>query len=629
VNSKTRIIIFALFSLTSFSHIIFPHIDRDLEIEALYEHINHTKTTIGAQRLHGLLSQPTNELKTLQARQNIIAYIVEHDDIHTRLSALLNTFAQNEKSLEQIAQPSTQIEKAFLENLYFSHDSFKKYNHDPAYLELGQVAYLGNLCSSLAQHALTYAIFTWGLNEEHVCINHPAREMDQTDTQKDSVHTEKKNKHADAHPDHENKKKHTHEADKHTKDKQHAHQHHHDKNKACSESHDDHGCDHPSHASKNVFKTLAQSKSFRYAFQLWHVVAQVQELYSIQSVVRHHLKCIGTMQDQLISVATSIRTLKKLHAVLEKHPEISSNLPHYQELHNVCRGTTISPNLKQLLALLATKTFSSTPSIFSRIGIILAAYKLVQEVGNELQPALNAVAELDVYLSCAKLVKNHQSGPLCYCFASYQQNSTCPLLEACNFWHPLAQEQTIVLNSISLGSGNHPRNIIITGPNASGKSTSLKEIILCAYLAQTLTIVPAEKYSQTMYKEIYSSMVVSDNIRKNMSLFVTEINDAEELLTRVNSLEEGEYMLIALDELFKSTSHEKGQSVARKLLQHLYACPQIITLTSTHFSELSALADEKDNRCANYTLDHFKLIPGVNSSNPFDIIKEQKPSKLL
>jgi DNA mismatch repair ATPase MutS len=336
------------------------------------------------------------------------------------------------------------------------------------------------------------------------------------------------------------------------------------------------------------------------------------------------------MQDQLIGVANSIRTLKKLHALLEQHPEISKNLAHYQDLSNICRGTHISQNLMQLLALLATNTFSGTSTIFSRWGIILTSYKLMQEVGHELQPALQAVGELDVYVNCAELVNNHQSGPLYYCFASYQHNSTSPILEAYNFWHPLMpQGSTITLNSISLGAANNPRNIILTGPNASGKSTSLKAIILCAYLAQTLTIVPAEKYCQTIYEELYSSMVVSDNIRKNMSLFVTEINDAEELLARVNNLEENEYMLIALDELFKSTNHEKGQSVACNLLQQLYACPQVITLTSTHFSTLSALADEKNNRCANYTLEHFKLIPGINSSNPFDIIKEQIASNLI
>ena len=615
-----KIIFFALFSFGFIPHFIFSEINRDLEIDVLYEHMNHTKTNIGAQKLHFLLSNPINELETLQARQNIISYIAEHNNLHTKLSALLNTFSKNEKQLEQIVQPSTEIEATFLENLYFSHDSLQKYNHSPFYLELGQVAYFGNLCSSLVQHALAFAIFTWGLDEEHVCINHPAKKTSHTHNHKDHAHKEKKHKHD-----------HKHEADKHTRHEDHAPKQHNHDHKTCPQSHttNDHHCDHPSHASHNIFKTLAQSPTFRYAFQLWHVVAQVQELYAIQAVVRHHLKCIIAMQDQLIGVANSIRTLKKLHVVLEEHPEISSHLAHYQDLHNICLATKVSPNLEKLLILLATKTFATKASVFSRIGIVLAAYKLVQEVGNELQPALNAVAELDVYVNCAELVKNHQSGPLHYCFASYHQNSNNPLLEVYNFWHPLVQGPTIELNSISLGTENNPRNIILTGPNASGKSTSLKAIILCAYLAQTLTIVPAERYCQTIYEELYSSMVVSDNIRKNMSLFVTEINDAEELLARVSNLEEDEYMLIALDELFKSTNHEKGQSVAYNLLQQLYASPQVITLTSTHFSELSALADEKDNRCANYTLDHFKLIPGINSSNSFDIIKEHIASNLI
>jgi DNA mismatch repair ATPase MutS len=300
-------------------------------------------------------------------------------------------------------------------------------------------------------------------------------------------------------------------------------------------------------------------------------------------------------------------------------------LVHYSELEKVCTAEHLSEKLTLLLNLLDTATFKGKPSALSRIGIILAAYKLMQEVGNELQPALHALGEIDAYVSCAHVLNCDH-----YSFAQYDTISPTPFLHAQNFWHPLVASDSIELNSISLGLHNNMRNIIITGPNACGKSTNLKALALCAYLAQTITIVPAEQCNQTVYKEIYSAIVVSDKIQENKSLFVAELIDAEELLMRAENLGAGEYMIIVLDELFKSTHHEKGQQVAVQLLEHLYALPNVITIVSTHFEKLIELADQNHAICANYTVDDFKLKPGIGSrDNTFDIVSKKTRSRLL
>lgn len=608
-SSTTRllVLIYSLALTTTF----YAGIERDLEVDALFTTINHTQSHHGAYALRSLLAQPVADQNILENRQTIIAHIAENKELHTQLNKLLKAFAEQESKFEYIMHPASDIETAFLENLYFSHDYLKKYNHSPLYLELGQIAYLGNLCSSLVQHALAFAILTWGVGEEHVCAFHPKK------------HDHKHKKHDHNHSvDHHKDKSHKHQESNHTSctESHHTHDHH----------HHDCDCDHD-HQSQNPFKILVQSPSFRNAFQLWHGVAQIQELYGIQAVVRNHLKNITEIQRQLMGVARNIRTLQEIHALLEKHPEVSNHITHYQDLKNISLSTgDISDKLATCLKLLQGKTFMDKPSAFSRIGIILATYKLLQEVAHELEPALNAVGEIDAYVSCAELVTKHQSGPLHYSFAKYITNSETPQLSAHNLWHPLSTSENIQLNSIDLGLNNQSRNIIITGPNACGKSTNLKAITLCAYLAQTLTIVPAQKYSHTIYKEIYSSIVVTDNISENMSLFVAELNNAEELLVRIENLRKDEYLFIVLDELFKSTHHEKGQNVAYELLKHLYQSPRVITIISTHFENLVALADIPENKCTNYTLDNFKLIPGIGShDDAFEIVKKQSRSRLI
>ena len=571
------------------THATFGEINRDLELDALCATIDRTHTIYGKNALRSLLAQPITDLHILEGRQTIIGHLADTTKLHVQLNAALKAFNKQEPHFERIMQPASDIETAALENFYFSSEYCKDWNYSPARLELGYAGHCANLCSSMVQHALFFAIFTGLLEEEHVCPSHPA---------KDSTHNHKKKDH-----------------------KHHAHDHKHK------------SCDHPSHshaAPTSFIKALAQTPEFRYAFQLWHGIAQIQELYSIQGIIRADMHCIKELQIQLMGLARGSRLINQIHTLIKDHPELTTHLAHYQHLKNMCSNNNISQKLNALLELLQTPTFKGKASAFSRIGIILAAHKLTQEIGHELKPALAAIGEIDAYASCTQLYNHHISSPYNYSFAHYITNSTTPSLHAYNFWHPLVTTENIQLNSISLGADNMPRNIILTGPNACGKSTNVKALTLCAYLAQTITIVPAERYSQSIYKEIYSSMVVSDKITEDMSLFVAELTSAEQLLEKVESLTSDEYMIIALDELFKSTHHEKGQLIAQRLLENLYASPQIITLVSTHFEKLIELADAHSDTCANYTVNNFVLEPGIGSpDHSFDIVEKQTISRLL
>lgn len=590
-TTRPLALVYCLLSITA----TYATIERDLELNAVFTTINHTQSNHGEQALRSLLAQPEPDIAILEGRKAIIAHIANNTKLHTQLNTLLKAFAQQENHFERIAHPASDIEAATLKEFYFSSPYFAEWNYSPIGLELGQVAHFGNLCSSMMQHALAFAIFTWGLEEEHVCPSHPAKK-----------HGHKHKKQDDKRP-------------------------HEDKN-ACKKEHKHHDTckKHHHHTQASGLRALAKSPEFKYAFQLWHGIAQLQELYSIQGIVRNNMRCIKELQIQLMGVARIIRIINHMHTVLQQHPEITTHLVHYDALNSIATSTNISEKLTTLLQLLNSPTFKGKPSVLSRVGIILAAYKLMQEVGHELEPALAALGEIDAYASCASLLNNSQSGSARYSFAQYDTTSTTPVLKAHNFWHPLVATEEITLNSIALGLNDTPRNIVITGPNACGKSTNLKALTLCAYFAQTITLVPAERYTQTICKEIYSSMVVSDNIQQNKSLFVAELTDAEELLTRVENLKTGEYMFIALDELFKSTHHQKGQTIAYNLLEHLHASPNVITIVSTHFEKLIELADKNSDHCINYTVDQFKLKLGVGSlDNTFDIVGKKTKSRLL
>lgn len=160
---------------------VFAEINRDLELDALFTTINHTQTQHGCDALRSLLAQPITNQQTLEDRQAVIAYIAHNTKLHTQLNGALKAFATYEPQFARIMQPASDIEVAALEDFYFSSEYCKEWNYNPARLELGYAGHCANLCSSMAQHALFFAIFTGLLGEEHVCASHPAKNTNHSD----------------------------------------------------------------------------------------------------------------------------------------------------------------------------------------------------------------------------------------------------------------------------------------------------------------------------------------------------------------------------------------------------------------------------------------------------------------
>ncbi len=552
-----------------------------------------------------LLVSPVSDVTLLRDRQSVIAHFCDDTCVHGKLIAALKNFSKDELNFNKAFAQTSSVENVALEDFYFSSDRFKQWNESPIALELGQVAHFANLMSSSVQHLLTMLIFDWGLGEKHDCGGCPS---DHAHDHHHHHHIGKKKKHDHAHAPHE-----------HGGHDHHNQDHGHDMHNEHGHDHHNHDHDHDMHNDENKVHVKSSYKDYlkRFLFA-WHGIAQVQDLYSVYTITRKDLTVIKELQQQLMTVARGLRTIKSVHALLKDQQEITSHLMLYHNLDAICLQASMSKKLDTLLELLEMPTFKGEPSVFSRTGNILAAYKLLQEVAEELQPALCALGEIDACSSCAQLMTEHQAGPLRYTFAQYEVDHAVPCMHVHNFWHPLMNACDVTLNSLSLGFNDCglgfndcARNALLTGPNACGKSTNLKSVTLCMYLAQTLAIVPAEKHCQTVFKEIFSSMIIADQLQRGKSLFVTELESAQALLDRVETLAPGECMFVALDELFKSTQHEKGQAVAYQLLKKLHACPQVITVATTHFEKLAEFAQENPLLCTNYTVQNYRLIPGI------------------
>ncbi|WP_418725113.1 MutS-related protein [Dysosmobacter sp.] len=150
-------------------------------------------------------------------------------------------------------------------------------------------------------------------------------------------------------------------------------------------------------------------------------------------------------------------------------------------------------------------------------------------------------------------------------------------LEAEGMVHPLLEEA--VPNDFSAGGP-----LLITGSNASGKSTYLKAVAWNAVLAQSLCTCPAERYAASAFR-IYTSMALQDDLRAGESYYIVETRSLKRILDA--AAEEGA-VLCAVDEVLRGTNTVERIAAASAVLETL-ADRGALCLAATHDGELGPL----------------------------------------
>lgn len=150
------------------------------------------------------------------------------------------------------------------------------------------------------------------------------------------------------------------------------------------------------------------------------------------------------------------------------------------------------------------------------------------------------------------------------------------------------EDGDFIANDAALGGNGAPQIALITGPNASGKSTYLRQIALIVLLAQIGSFVPADEAVVGICDRIFTRIGLYDRIGAGESTFMTEMIETAEILHHATP-----QSLILLDELGRGTSTFDGLAVARSVLEYLHNHPKLKsrTLFATHYHELAELAE--------------------------------------
>ena len=163
-----------------------------------------------------------------------------------------------------------------------------------------------------------------------------------------------------------------------------------------------------------------------------------------------------------------------------------------------------------------------------------------------------------------------------------------PFLSMREVYHPM-------LDNPVKASISENRSVLITGSNASGKSTFIKTLAINAILAQTIDTVMAEEYRASFF-QVASSMALRDDIFSKASYYIVEIKSLKRIADRIGS---GTPMLCFVDEVLRGTNTLERIAASAEILSD-FASKNAICFAATHDIELTHILE---SRYSNY---HFQ-----------------------
>jgi len=155
--------------------------------------------------------------------------------------------------------------------------------------------------------------------------------------------------------------------------------------------------------------------------------------------------------------------------------------------------------------------------------------------------------------------------------------------------HPVIEKHKKVYIPNDTNFNESERLLIITGPNAAGKSSYIRQVALIFLLAQMGSFVPASEAKIAVADAIYTRVGSGDILALGVSTFMNEMYEVANILNNAT-----EKSLIVLDEVGRGTATYDGIAVATAVAEYIAKKLKARTLFATHYHELTELEGKVD-----------------------------------
>ncbi len=228
----------------------------------------------------------------------------------------------------------------------------------------------------------------------------------------------------------------------------------------------------------------------------------------------------------------------------------------------------------------------------------------------EMEASIEFLSNMDVIRAKAKLAVKIKAG-----FPAIKKRNTLKLVDA---RHPLlfvlheSLKKQVVPLSVEIDNDN--RILLISGPNAGGKSVALKTVGLMVYMFQCgLPVSVSDQSEFGIFDDIFIDIGDEQSIENDLSTYSSHLKNMKEMLSNA-----GKNSLILLDEFGTGTDPQFGGAIAEVILEELnsHSCKGII---NTHYSNLKAFANKTDglfNGAMLFDIEHMEPLYKLQIGKP-------------
>ena len=215
--------------------------------------------------------------------------------------------------------------------------------------------------------------------------------------------------------------------------------------------------------------------------------------------------------------------------------------------------------------------------------ILLALTDQIRPFLPDLNKAINFLAQIDFIRAKAKLAGQLQAG--------MPQVMNRPVLNWTAARHPLLylshQKQGKAVVPLGIQLDEQQRILIISGPNAGGKSIALKTIGLLQYMMQCGLLVPMAEYSDMgVFQNLFIDIGDEQSLENDLSTYSSHLTNMRQFLVGANKR-----TLFLIDEFGTGTEPGQGGAIAEAILEELNKSGAFGVI-NTHYTNLKVFADK-------------------------------------
>ncbi|WP_339043770.1 MutS-related protein [Cardinium endosymbiont of Tipula unca] len=401
--------------------------------------------------------------------------------------------------------------------------------------------------------------------------------------------------------------------------------------------------------SINGKKIESEAKTSLYSLSGYMTLHSFWQYYKGYRNYKEYSGVLKHLALRMADIQTFLNTAKQLDALVQHHPQLEAlygqQLSATRALLAYSKETSQVGNLLSYLEELPLRSWSY---LSDNAGKLLASYRLFVAHKAIFHDAMYELGQLDAFVSIAALMQETDAigAPHTYAFTTFLSPKAPikPCLTLTEMWNPMLEPMAAIGNDVAMGAATHVQNIILTGPNAGGKSTFLTGVVQAILLSQTFGVAPAKSCEMTPFSKINTYIDVTDDIAAGKSLFLAEACRFQEHLSLLRALKEDEWGFSIFDEPFSGTNPTEGAAAEYSVLNFIAKYNNSLSIVATHYPTVMLLEqNEPAKGFRNYKVfinhkgkDHkieytYKVIPGEsNQTIAIDILAEQGyPTEML